>query len=71
MRGLFATEHGKFNVDFKNGKKMQQNINRFSDNLISIVKFKFCLLIRKYSYFAVNVLLNRPKILDQIKNNFF
>ena len=49
MRVLFATEHGKLNVDSKNGKKTQQNIHGFSDNLISIRKFKFCLLLRKYS----------------------
>ena len=71
MSVLFSTEHGKFNVDIKNGKKLRRNIYGFSDNLISIGKFKFCLLFRKYSYFAVNVLSNRPKILDQIKNNFF
>ena len=52
-------------------KKMQQNIYRFSDKLISIDKFKFCLLLGKDLYFAVNVLSNRPKMLDLIKNNFF
>ena len=71
MRVLFSTEHGKFNVDSKNGKKMLQNIHGFSHNLISIGKFKFCLLLRKYSWFAVNVLSKRPKILDQIKNGVF
>ena len=45
MRVLFATEHGKVNVDFKNGKKC--NFYGFSDNLFSIGKFKFCLLLRK------------------------
>ena len=49
MSALFSTEHGKFNVDAKNGKKTQQNIYGFSDNLIFIGKFKFCLLLRKYS----------------------
>ena len=34
MRVLFPTEHGKFNVDSENGKKMQQKIYGFSDNLI-------------------------------------
>ena len=71
MSVLFATEHGKFNLDSKNGKKMQQNIYAFSDNLISIGNFKFCLLLRKCSELAVNVLSKRPKILDQIKSNFF
>ena len=71
MRVLFSTEHGKFNVDFKNGKKMRQNVYGLSNNLISIGKFKFCLLLRKYMQFAVNLLSNRRKILDQIKNNFF
>ena len=50
---------------------MQQNIDGFSDNSISIGKFKFCLLLHKYSQFAVNVLSKRSKILDHIKNNFF
>ena len=50
---------------------MQQKIDGFSDNLISIGNFKFSLLLRKYSKFGVNVLSKRPKILDQIKNNFF
>ena len=71
MRVLFPTKHGKFNVDSKNGKKMSQNIYGFPDNLNSIGKFKFCVLLRKYLYFAVNVSLNRPKILYLIKNNFF
>ena len=71
MRVLFATDHGEFNVRSKNGKKMQQNIYGFSDNLISIGKCKFSLLLRKYLQFEVNVLSNRPKILDLIKNNFF
>ena len=71
MRVLFATEHGKFNVHSKNGKKMQPNVYGFSYNFISIAKFKFCLLLHKYSQFAVNVLLKRPKTLDEIKNNFF
>ena len=34
MSVLFSTEHGKFNVDFKNGKKMMLNIYVFADNLI-------------------------------------
>ena len=34
MRLLFATEHGKFNVDSKNRNKITQNIDGFSDNLI-------------------------------------
>ena len=71
MRVLFSTESGKFNVDSKMGKKMQQNIYGFSENLISIENCKFCKILRKYSKFAVNVLSNRPKILVQIKNNFF
>ena len=37
MRVLLSTEHHKFNVDSKNGKKMLQNIYSSSDNLISIV----------------------------------
>ena len=49
MRVLFATEHGKFNGDSKNGKKISQNIYGFSDNLISIGKCKFCKIIWKYS----------------------
>ena len=49
MRVLFSTEHGKFNVDSKNGKKMQQNIYGFSDNLIAIGKWKFCEILRKYA----------------------
>ena len=71
MRVLFATEHGKFNADFRNVKKMLQNFYGSSDNLISIGKFKFYKILRKYSYFAVNVLSKRPKTLDLIKNNFF
>ena len=34
MRLLFATEHGKLNVDSKNRKKIQEKIDGFSDNLI-------------------------------------
>ena len=49
MRVLFAAEYGKFNVDFKNQKKMKQKIDGFSDNLISIGKCKFCKIVRKYS----------------------
>ena len=71
MSVLFSTEHGKFNVDRKNGKKNRENIYGFSENLISIGKCKFCKILRKYSLFAVNVLSNRPKILDLIKNKFF
>ena len=48
MRVLFATENGKFNVDLQNGKKMRQNVYGFSNNLISVGKFKFCLLLWKY-----------------------
>ena len=29
MRVLLPTEHGKFNLDSKNGKKIQQNIYGF------------------------------------------
>ena len=71
MRVLFPTQHGKFNVDSKHGKKMQQNIYGFSDNLISIGQIKFSVLLWKYLQFAVNVLSKRLKILDQVKNNFF
>ena len=49
MSVLLATEHGKFNVDFKNGKKFQQNNFGFLDNLFSIGKCKFCKIHRKYS----------------------
>ena len=49
MRVLFETEHGKFNVDSKNVKKMQQNIYGFSYNLILIGKCKFCKIHPKYS----------------------
>ena len=49
MRVLYTTDHGKFNVDSKNVKKMQQNIYGFSDNLFSIGKCKFCKILRKYS----------------------
>ena len=49
MRVLFGTENRKFNVDFKNGKKMPENIYGCSDNLISIGKCKFCKIDRKYS----------------------
>ena len=45
----FFWEHGKFNVDFKNRKKTQQNIYGFSQELISIGKCKFSLLLREYS----------------------
>ena len=58
MRVLVPTEHGKFNVDSKNGKKMRQNIYDFSDNLISIGKCKCCKILQKYLLFAVNVLSN-------------
>ena len=71
MRVLFSTEHGKFNVHSKNVKKVQQNVYVFSDNFISIGKCKFCKILWKYSSFEVNVLSKRPKILYQIKNNFF
>ena len=30
----FVSEHGKFNVHSKNGKKMQENIGGFSNKLI-------------------------------------
>ena len=49
MRVFFVTEHGKFNGASKNGKKIQQNIYGFSDNLISIAKCKFCKILWKYS----------------------
>ena len=71
MRILFESEHGKFNVHSKNGKKMWQNVYGFSYNMFSIGKCKFCKILRKYSQFAVNVLSNRSKIVDLIKNNFF
>ena len=45
----FLREYGKSNVDFKNGKKMQQNIYSFSEELIWIGKCKFSLLFREYS----------------------
>ena len=32
MRVLFPTKYGKFNVDSKNGKKMQEKIYGFPDN---------------------------------------
>ena len=47
--GSFATEPGKFNVDFENVKKMLQNIYDFSYNLILIGKCKFWEIQRKYS----------------------
>ena len=34
MGVLLDKQQFKFNVDPKNGKKMQRNINGFSDNLI-------------------------------------
>ena len=70
MRLLFVSEHGKFDVDSKIVKKMQQSIDGFSEQLIWIGKCKFSPLIREYSYFAVTVLSSRPKIPDLIKNSF-
>ena len=49
MSVLFTTEHGKFNIDFKKGKKMPRNIFGFLDNLISIGKSKFFKVLWKYS----------------------
>ena len=49
MGVLFAIEHGKFNVESKNGKKIQQNICGFSDNLIALGKCKFYKMLWKYS----------------------
>ena len=49
MKVPFATEHGKFNVDSKNGRKMHQNIYGFSDHLISIGKCEFWKILQKYS----------------------
>ena len=49
MNVLFSTEPGKFNVDFKNGKKMPEKIYGFSGNLISTGTCKFWKILRKYS----------------------
>ena len=69
MRIALFSEHCKFNVGFKNAKKMQQKISAFLDNLIWIGTGKFSLLVREYSYVAGNVLSNSPKISDLTKNN--
>ena len=45
MRVLFATEHGKFNVHSKDGKKMLEKFYGFSDNFISIGMSKFCKIL--------------------------
>ena len=49
MRDLFFSGNWKFDLGPKNGKKLQQNIYYFSDNLISIGKFKFGEILWKYS----------------------
>ena len=46
---LSFSEHGKFNVDSRKGKKIQENIYGFSEELIRIGKCKFSLLLREYS----------------------
>ena len=46
---MFASEHWKFNVDSKIGKKVPQKINDFLDNLIWIGNVKCSLLLREYS----------------------
>ena len=71
MRLIFLSKHWKFIADFKNAKKVQQNIDGFSDNLIKVGNGKFSLLIREYSKLTVNVLSSSLKISDPIKNNFF
>ena len=46
---LFFSEHWKFHVDPKNGKKIQQKVYGLVDHLISIGNRKFSLLLREYS----------------------
>ena len=45
--GAFFSQHHKFNVDSKNGKKMPQNVSPFPDKLIWIGKCKFSLLLQE------------------------
>ena len=46
---FFFSERGKFLVDTKNGKKMQQKVYGFLDHVISMDNRKFSLLLREYS----------------------
>ena len=71
MRLIFFSEHSLFNVDSENAEKMLQKVYGFLHNLIWIGDDKFSLLLRKYSYLAVNVLSSSPKTSDLIKNKFF
>ena len=50
---------------------MLQKIYGFWDILHKLGNGKFSLLIREYSYLAVNVLSRIPKTSDLIKNNLF
>ena len=71
MKLIFVSKHWKFIVDLKNERKMQEKIDGFSDNLISVGNGKFPLLICEYSGLAVNVFSSSLKISYPIKNNFF
>ena len=57
MTLIFFSKSSKFDVDSKNALKKQKNIFGFLDNCIWIGSGKFSLLWRKYSSFAVNVLI--------------
>ena len=46
---FFFSERGKFHVDTKNGKTMQQKVYGFLDHVISMGNRKFSLLLREYS----------------------
>ena len=56
MKLIFLSEHWKFNVNSKNAKELQQKLYGFLDNLIWIGNGKLSLLLREYSWLAVNVL---------------
>ena len=69
MRLMFFSEHCKFNADSKIEKKNPEKIYGFLDNFIWVGNGKFSLLLREYSFLAVNLLTNSAEISDLIENN--
>ena len=60
----------KYNIDFKNGKKIPEKVFCFCDNCIWIGCFKLSLLRREYFSSTVNVLTSSLKILPITKRDF-
>ena len=67
----FCWKCWKFNIDFKNAKKIPKNIFCFWDNSIWIACVNFCLLREQYLLQAVNVLTNSLKFFHITKRDFF